>query len=147
MANVWIEENTMSAIGNAIRSKTGKTSKILPANMASEINNISAKLQTKTVAPTSEGVTVYPDNEYDGLSSVKIPAEANLIPENIAEDVSIFGITGTYKGKGIEEISTEAEMDALLISENIGKVYRYIGEDTDKYINGDLYEVEESEDA
>lgn len=111
------------------------------------IANIPGHLQTKTLTPTAEGVTAYPDDGYDGFSSVEVPAEANLIPANIAEDISIFGITGTYEGKGIEEVSTEAEMDALLVSGNIGKVYRYIGEDTDIYTSGDLYEVEESDDA
>ena len=40
MANVFIEESTMTNIGKAIRSKTGKTSKILPADMPEEILNI-----------------------------------------------------------------------------------------------------------
>jgi hypothetical protein len=40
MANVFIEENTMSAIGNAIREKTGETDSILPRNMASKILGI-----------------------------------------------------------------------------------------------------------
>lgn len=40
MANVLIEENTMKAIGNAIRSKTGKSDLLLPADMPSEIDGI-----------------------------------------------------------------------------------------------------------
>ena len=40
MANVLIEENTLKAIGNAIRAKTGKTDLILPKDMASEIGGI-----------------------------------------------------------------------------------------------------------
>lgn len=40
MANVLIEENTLSAIGNAIRAKTGKTDLILPSDMATEIAKI-----------------------------------------------------------------------------------------------------------
>jgi hypothetical protein len=39
------------------------------------------------------------------------------------------------------EITTEAEMDAL----PIGAVFEYVGETTDKYENGTLYLVEESE--
>lgn len=42
MANVLIEESTMSNIANAIRSKTGKSDLILPKNMASEIGKIEA---------------------------------------------------------------------------------------------------------
>ena len=40
MANVLIDESTMTAIGNSIRGKTGKADLILPANMASEIDSI-----------------------------------------------------------------------------------------------------------
>lgn len=43
----------------------------------------------------------------------------------------------------ILEIDTPAEMDSLLIADNIGKTYRYIGETTSDYTNGDLYMVEE----
>jgi hypothetical protein len=41
MANVFIEESTMQAIGTAIRAKTGKDEGILPADMPAEIENIS----------------------------------------------------------------------------------------------------------
>lgn len=40
MANVFIEESTMQSIGDAIREKTGKSDKILPADMANEIREI-----------------------------------------------------------------------------------------------------------
>ena len=43
-----------------------------------------------------------------------------------------------------EEISTAAEMDNLLVSANIGKVYLYTGTTTATYTNGNLYLVEES---
>lgn len=41
---------------------------------------------------------------------------------------------------GVQEISTEQEMNALLIADNVGKVYRFVGV-TGAYVNGDLYEV------
>lgn len=40
MAKVFIEETTLTAIGDAIRSKTGKTELIDPANMSTEIASI-----------------------------------------------------------------------------------------------------------
>lgn len=43
MANVLIDENVMSSIGNAIRSKTGKNDLILPKNMADEIESITSE--------------------------------------------------------------------------------------------------------
>lgn len=51
----------------------------------------------KEVTPTKEGVTVSPKTGRV-LSTVKVKGDNNLIPENIAEGVSIFGITGTHKG-------------------------------------------------
>lgn len=51
----------------------------------------------KEVTPTKEGVTVSPKTGYV-LSTVKVKGDNNLIPENIAEGVSIFGIDGTHKG-------------------------------------------------
>lgn len=42
MAKVFIEETTLTAIGDAIRGKTGKTDLIDPANMSTEITNIPA---------------------------------------------------------------------------------------------------------
>ena len=51
------------------------------------------------------------------------------------------------KGKP-QEVATASEMDAVLenADENtVGKVYRYTGETTDKYTNGELYIVEGAE--
>ena len=43
------------------------------------------------------------------------------------------------------EVSTEAEMTALLTSGEVGGVYKYVGETTDAYENGALYVLEEEE--
>ena len=41
------------------------------------------------------------------------------------------------------EVSTEEEMTALLETAAVGSVYKYTGETTDTYTNGELYIVEE----
>lgn len=56
------------------------------------------KLQEKTVTPTKEGLSVVPDSGFDGMSKVTVNGDSNLVPENIKEGVSIFGITGTNVG-------------------------------------------------
>lgn len=60
-----------------------------------KIDLIKGILQTKNITPMAAGGDVLPDTGYDGFSKVTLPAEANLIPANISEGVSIFGVTGT----------------------------------------------------
>lgn len=56
--------------------------------------NPPAQLQEKTVTPTKEGLSVVPDSGFDGMSKVTVNGDSNLVPENIKEGVSIFGISG-----------------------------------------------------
>ena len=44
--------------------------------------------------------------------------------------------------EAVTEVSTSAEMDALLVEANVGKYYKYIGITDSKYTNGDIYQVE-----
>ena len=61
MAKIFIEESTLSAIGNSIRAKTGKTNMIPPLNMPTEIESIQAGGSSAPVS--SNDVTFY---DYDG---------------------------------------------------------------------------------
>lgn len=61
--------------------------------------NPPAQLQEKTVTPTKEGLSVAPDSGFDGLSKVTVNGDNNLVPENIKEGVSIFGVDGNHKGR------------------------------------------------
>ena len=58
------------------------------------------KLQSKTVTPSASSQTVAADSGYDGLGQVTVNGDGNLVAENIANGVSIFGVTGTHAGGG-----------------------------------------------
>ena len=40
MSNVYLDDSILTGIGNAIRAKSGGSSLITPANMATEISNL-----------------------------------------------------------------------------------------------------------
>ena len=62
MAKKVIEESTLSAIGNSIRAKTGRTYKIPPLNMPTEIASIQTGGSSSSSVPPNE-VNFY---DYDG---------------------------------------------------------------------------------
>jgi hypothetical protein len=66
--------------------------------MASAITAISGGsspiLQNKTITPSANQQIITADNGYDGLDSVTINGDLNLISSNILSGVSIFGVTG-----------------------------------------------------
>ena len=98
-------------------------------------------LQEKTVTPSTDAQSITADNGYDGLSKVTVNGDANLTSDNIKSGTSIFGVTGGYVDSTPIEISTDAGMEAVLTSSNVGKVYKFTGT-SDTYTNGDLYIVE-----
>lgn len=53
----------------------------------------------KTVTPGTSNQTAVASGRYT-TGDVKVAGDANLVPENIAEGVSIFGVTGTHSGGG-----------------------------------------------
>lgn len=135
--------NAKTAIKTAIEGK-GVT---VPSGtkldgMALLIESISEPtLQEKTVTPSASAQAVTPDTGYDGLSKVTVSGDANLVADNIKSGTSIFGVAGSYEGATPIEISNDADMNAVLTSENVGKVYKFTGT-SDTYTNGDLYVVE-----
>ena len=98
MAKVLISDQYLTNIANAIRNKNGSQNTYTPAQMASAITAISGGstpvLQNKTITPSANQQIITADNGYDGLESVTINGDTNLISSNILAGVNIFGVTG-----------------------------------------------------
>lgn len=94
----------------------------------------------KTVMPGTSNVVAVESGKYT-TGTVYIKGDSNLTADNIKSGTSIFGVTGSYMDSTPIEISTDAGMEAVLTSGNVGKVYKFTGT-SDTYTNGDLYIVE-----
>ena len=94
----------------------------------------------KTVTPGTSNIVAVESGKYT-TSTVYVKGDSNLTADNIKSGTSIFGVTGTYVDSTPIEISTDAGMEAVLTSSNVGKVYKFTGT-SDTYTNGDLYIVE-----
>ena len=94
----------------------------------------------KTVTPGTANQTAVASGTYT-TGAITVQGDANLVASNIKSGTSIFGVTGSYKDSTPIEISTDADMEAVLTSENVGKVYKFTGT-SNTYVNGDLYVVE-----
>ena len=132
-------------IANSVRTKLGVADPYYVSDLSGAIDSISTQstptLQEKTVTPSTSMQSITADNGYDGLSKVTVNGDADLIANNIKSGTNIFGVTGTYVDSTPIEISTDAGMEAVLTSNNVGKVYKFTGT-SDTYTNGDLYIVE-----
>ena len=133
----------LTAVANAIRSKGNTINQLtFPSGFVNAINNISAApTATLNVAlAMANGNQVIDAEKY---KTITITKPDTMVPENIKKDINIGGVTGTLSG--MQDISTEAAMDALLVAANIGNAYRFTGDTTSKYIKGDVYVVEDGE--
>ena len=99
---------TKTAIKNAIVAKGvavphGTTFRAY-ADKISSIQDVSS-LPTqgaKTVTPTTTEQIAVASGTYT-TGDIKVAGDANLVAENIAEGVSIFGVQGAFAGGGIEQ--------------------------------------------
>jgi hypothetical protein len=90
MSKVFIEESTLTAIGDAIRGKTGGTELIAPLDMPSEITGIVSGSDpvVEALVVTSNGTYTAPDG-VDGYTPVTVNVPQEGAPS--AEDLSFSG--------------------------------------------------------
>lgn len=113
-------------------------------------DDIKIKIDKSILKEESKGkieITTTDEVDVSGYETAQVVDE-NLEPQNIAKDVNILGVVGTYEGGSSGtpiELATSEEMEAVLVAENIGKIYKFVGETNETFTNGNLYQVMEVE--
>lgn len=84
--------------GGLITAKTEQEKGYVPGGTKSATQQLTTQA-AKTVTPGTTAQTAVASGRYT-TGAVQVAGDANLVPENIAEGVSIFGVTGTHSGGG-----------------------------------------------
>lgn len=84
---------------NIIRTKTTLVNNESLERVAKAVNNMQENpyLQIKNVVPGTTDQKVLPDDVYLALSEVNVSGDSDLLPENIKQGVTIFGVDGTLQ--------------------------------------------------
>ena len=141
---IWID-NKYEFIGNTDTSFI--VDNALSATSENPVQNkvIYNALNKKIEEPSGNGLVrkwmsgVYTTAGVDTTMPTS-PTDNNVPTTKLLKDYVEARITALKLSVPIE-ISTDAEMEAVLTSDNVGKVYKFTGT-SDTYTNGDLYVVE-----
>lgn len=82
--------------GGLITATTEQAKGYVPGGTKSATQQLTTQ-GAKTVTPGTTAQTAVASGRYT-TGAVQVAGDANLVPENIAEGVSIFGVTGTHSG-------------------------------------------------
>ena len=127
MAEYLIQDTTLTELADAVRQKTGDTSKMSPEKMIEKINSIevAGALQSKTVSPDYNQHIITPDSNYVGLQQVTvnaIPSNWIPLPEVIkAGDYPIYGLTTSSKITS----TSYTDLDLYVFTANRAGTYRF----------------------
>lgn len=108
-------------------------------------------LHQLTVTPTESKQVINPPAEADGFGTVTVNPITINTNNTFTDNGTYNPADGEYWKEAIvdvlqsvpEEVSTESTMDSKLAEANVGKAYLFTGT-TGKYIQGNIYVVEES---
>ena len=84
--------------GGLITATTEQEKGYVPGGTKSATQQLTTQ-GAKTVTPGTSNQTAVASGRYT-TGDVVVSGDANLVPENIAEGVSIFGVQGTHSGGG-----------------------------------------------
>ena len=97
--------------GGLITAKTEQEKGYVPGGTKSATQQLTTQA-AKTVTPGTTAETAVASGRYT-TGDVQVAGDANLVPENIAEGVSIFGVTGAHSGGGSVEVYTGTSVGVL----------------------------------
>ena len=129
----------------SIDNKAGKTLYTQGKYCAENIV-VTPVLEEVSITPTTAEQTKEPSAGKAGISKVTVSA-IQIEEKTVTENGDVTPSAGKYLSKvtvnvsSIKEVSTAAEMNALLVAENVGNAYKFTGTTDDTYTNGDIYEV------
>lgn len=107
----------LNALGDAVRSLSGGTDALTLEQMIAALNAITRK-SAATYTPGTADQTIAAGQYLSGTQTIK--GDANLVAENIAEGVSIFGVAGALKAGG--EIKTASGSTVITASGGYGHI-------------------------
>ena len=132
-----------------IDNKAGKTLYTQGKYCAEDIV-VTPVLEEVSVTPTTAEQTKEPSAGKAGISKVTVAA-IQTEEKTVTENGDVTPSAGKYLSKvtvnvtatvsALTEVSTAAEMNALLVAANVGKAYKFTGTTDSTYTNGDIYEV------
>ena len=114
MAKLFIEESTLSNIGKSIRAKTGKTSKISPLSMPTEIASIQTGDGGSSSPVLSNDATFY---DYDGTVVASYSLEEVQALTSLPDGPTHDGLTFQGWNWSLEDIKT------MYRAVNVGAIY------------------------
>ena len=89
--------------GGLITATTEQAKGYVPGGTKSATQQLTTQ-GAKTVTPGTTAQTAVASGRYT-TGAVQVAGDANLVPENIAEGVNIFGVSGTHSGGGGELVT------------------------------------------
>ena len=138
--NVSIPEGYVKPSGTLNITENGAYDVTDKAGVTVAVEAPDPVLQSKTVTPTSVDQKVSFDPGFDGLKSVLVKGDANLVPENIVSGKSIFGVAGSAEIGGGSGSEVNIGNTSLTITVENGKVatgyFPYYNNDQEKSYKG-----------